>query len=203
MPPWALDRHPQPLFTERLILQPLGPEHAPALFAALRDPAVYDFIPERPPTAVVDLEARYRRTSAGPPDDAERWWNWAVAGRDQPETPFGTVETSISRNARRAVMGYVFGSAAWGRSWAFEACSAVLVYLHAHVPGTPVEAFIDTRNVRSVALAERLGFERVETLVGADYIKGVVSDEYRYRLAAAGSAGVRSAKARSASRSSR
>lgn len=198
MPSSPLERRPQPLLTARLVLQPLGPQHAPPLFAALRDPAVYDFIPEKPPDTAADLEARYRRTAAGPPGNDERWWNWAVAPREHPEAPFGTVETSIGVAPRRAVIGYVFGSNAWGRGFACEACHAVLAYLEARLPGVTVEAFIDTRNARSVALAERLGFERMETLVGADYFKGVVSDEYRYRLAAAGSA-----SARSASRSSR
>jgi [ribosomal protein S5]-alanine N-acetyltransferase len=41
---------------------------------------------------------------------------------------------------------------------------------------------MDTRNAASVSLAEALGFERVCTTLGADYFKGLVSDEYRYEL---------------------
>jgi len=125
----VLEGHPQPLFTERLTLRPLGPEHAPALFAAFRDPAVYEFIPDDPPRAAGDLEARYRRTSAGPPTNDERWWNWAVASRERPDAPFGTVETSIRCDTGRALIGYVFGRAAWGCGFACEACRAVLSHL--------------------------------------------------------------------------
>ena len=182
MLPSVLEANPQPLFTERLALQPLGPEHAPALFAAFRDPAVYEFVPDDPPRAAADLEARYRRTSAGPGTQEERWWNWAVAPCERPDAPFGTVETSIRCDTRRAVIGYVLGRAAWGRGFASEACRAVLAHLYGNLFPATVEAFIDTRNTRSIRLAERLGFERQETLVGADYFKGTASDEYRYRL---------------------
>ncbi len=165
-------------------MAPLGPEHAPTLFDSLGDPAVYAFIPFEPPRSVTELEARYNRMRAGPGTDNERWWNWAVATRDCKDRFFGTVEFSINVLERRAVLGYVFGQGAWGHGFACEACREGLAYVCALLPDTVIDAFIDTRNARSIALAGRLGFERQETLHAADYFKGQRSDEYRYRLTA-------------------
>ncbi|MDQ2908584.1 MAG: GNAT family N-acetyltransferase [Candidatus Eremiobacteraeota bacterium] len=180
LPPQS--RH-EPLTTERLALTPLGSEHAAALFAALHDPSVYAFIPHNPPRSVAELEARYRRIARGSGDSGEWWWNWAVAAVERCDAPFGTVELSVTVRARRAVLGYVFAPHAWGHGFASEASRAALSYLCERVPGAVVDAFIDTRNVRSIALIERLGFTRQETLRGADYFKGATSDECRYRLA--------------------
>lgn len=184
VPPASPQSRHEPLVTARLRLTPLNPQHGPALFAALGDPSVYEFIPQNPPRSIGELEARYRRIAQGSGDSEEWWWNWAVAATDRSEAPFGTVEFSVTVPAHRAVLGYVFGPAAWGHGFASEACRAVLDYLHERVPGAVVDAFIDTRNVRSIALIQRLGFERQETLLGADHFKGGASDEFRYRLSA-------------------
>ncbi len=167
------------------MLVPLGVEHARALYDALRNPELYRYIPTDAPATARDLEARYRRTFAGPAAPDERWWNWAVAGRESPAVPFGTVETSLSQNGANAQIAYVFGLAAWGRGYAREACEAVLAYLGERARTTTIEAYIDTRNTRSIRLVERLGLERVETISGADYFKGSPSDEYHYRLSLA------------------
>jgi ribosomal-protein-alanine N-acetyltransferase len=178
----ALSRRPARLETARLVLLPLGSEHASALFLALGDPQVYRFIPGDAPLGTHILEARYRHTSAGPASSAERWWNWAVAARETPALPFGTVEVSLADNGARAQLGYLFGRAAWGHGFAFEACRAVVACVREEAQAEQIDAFIDTRNERSIRLAQRLGMRRLETLIGADHFKGSASDEYHYRL---------------------
>lgn len=181
VPPATPQSRYAPLVTARLRLTPLNPRHGAALYAALHDPSVYEFIPQNPPRSAGELEARYRRIAQGSGDDEEWWWNWAVAAAEHCEAPFGTVELSVTVPARRAVLGYVFGPAAWGHGFASEACRGALHYLHERMPTAVVDAFIDTRNVRSIALIERLGFERQETLHDVDF-KGGSSEEFRYRL---------------------
>ncbi len=178
----APGRRPARLETERLVLLPLGAEHASALFEALRDPEIYRYVPGDAPLAADVLEARYRRTAAGPAKNDERWWNWAVATRARPDAPFGTVEVSLTAHGACAQLGYLFGVAAWGHGFAFEACGAAIAYLRAEARTKQIDAFIDTRNLRSIRLAGRLGLQRVETLIGADHFKGSASDEYHYRL---------------------
>lgn len=177
-----MNARPQAITTERLLLAPLGVEHADALFEALHDAEIYRYVPGDVPQRANDLALRYRRTSAGPAAPDERWWNWAVAARERPAKPFGTVETSLSQSGKHASLGYMFGRSAWGRGFAFEACSAAIAYLRRHAATERIDAFIDTRNERSIRLAERLGMHRVETVARADYFKGSASDEYHFRL---------------------
>ena len=177
-----MNAHPEAIETERLILAPLGVEHANPLYDALRDAEIYRFVPGDEPQNPNVLALRYRRTAAGPAARDERWWNWAVAARERPASPFGTVETSLSQSGRHAVLGYMFGRAAWGRGFAFEACSAAISYLRRVARTERIDAFVDTRNERSIRLAERLGMQRVETVIDADRFKGSASDEYHFRL---------------------
>lgn len=177
-----MNAHPDAISTERLILAPLGVEHAGALFEALRDPELYRYVPGDAPERENVLAARYRRTAAGPRAHDERWWNWAVATRELPSLPFGTVETSLTHDGAHAVLGYMFGRSAWGRGFAFEACGAAIAYLRERARTRQIDAFVDTRNERSIRLAERLGMERIETIVVADRFKGSASDEYHFRL---------------------
>lgn len=139
-------------------------------------------MPVDPPASAATLVERYTRTAAGPPSPAERWYNWAVAPSHAPDRPFGTVETTLLAD-RRALLAYALGPAAWGRGYAAEACGATLAFLRERTPVAVVEALVDTRNARSIALLERLGFARRATIVDADYFKGSPSHEFRYALA--------------------
>ena len=47
---------------------------------------------------------------------------------------------------------------------------------------TTASALVDTRNAKSIALLERLGFVRTRVIKDADFFKGASSDEYEYQL---------------------
>lgn len=143
---------------------------------------MYRFVPGEAPASAAELEARYRRTWNGPQAQGERWYNWAVAPRGEPARAFGTVELSLLGGGTRALLAYSLGREAQGRGYATEACRAALAYLRDGTPVRLVEAFVDTRNARSIALLERLGFARTATIYGADAFKGTTSDEYQYSL---------------------
>ena len=177
-----MNAQPGTIATERLVLAPLDVAHAHALFEALRDPEIYRYVPGDAPRDPSVLALRYRRIAAGPTAPEERWWNWAVATRERPADPFGTVETSLSQSGLYAMLGYRFGRSAWGRGFAFEACDAAIAYLRRNARTERIDAYVDTRNERSIRLAERLGMHRVETILGADCFKGSSSDEYHFRL---------------------
>jgi RimJ/RimL family protein N-acetyltransferase len=134
------------------------------------------------PASVASLEERYRRTAAGPDDPLERWWNWTVVVRrgELASSAIGTVETTLLLREDRVLIAYSFGRDAWGSGYAFEACAAAIAYVRRATAMSGIAAFIDTRNAKSIALAERLGLERKETIVNADRFKGLPSHEYFY-----------------------
>ena len=58
----------------------------------------------------------------------------------------------------------------------------VLPHIFRTYDSPAIFAEIDTRNIPSIHLVERLGFTRVAYIPHADEFKGNVSNEYRYRL---------------------
>jgi RimJ/RimL family protein N-acetyltransferase len=102
--------------------------------------------------------------------------------RGADELALGTVEVSIEASQHLASLAYTFGRAFWGAGYAFEACSATIAYVSSSTNVTCLTAEIDTRNARSIALVERLGFVRTKTIPGADFFKGARATSSRTKL---------------------
>jgi RimJ/RimL family protein N-acetyltransferase len=169
----------RPLETPRLVLEPLNVAHAQALYQALQAPELYQFIPGDPPTSRDSLAARYESLATRhSPDGKELWLNWVLRLRET-GVYVGTVEVTVYRN-RTAYLAYQIFPPFWRQGLARESCVCVLAHLVAHYQVSRVEAEIDTRNVASIHLVERLGFIRVSLTPQADFFKGAYSDEYRY-----------------------
>jgi RimJ/RimL family protein N-acetyltransferase len=169
------------LESERLALEPLLPEHAARTFALWQDERLYTFIPFEPPTDLVALEARYR-TLAGrrSPEGAEEWLNWFA--REKSNGDYVALIQVTIRPDSSAYLAYITFAAQWRRGYGCEACQAVIRWLI----GRGVEEIVaemDTRNVASIRLIEKLGFGRVAYVPKAAMIRGADSDEYRYSLA--------------------
>jgi RimJ/RimL family protein N-acetyltransferase len=177
------DAAEQLLETPRLLLEPLVPEHAPAVFDDLRDPRLYSFIPTEPPESLAALDRRYRalRTRASP-DGKEAWLNWIARLRVSGQY-IGTFQATVYGD-RRAHLAYIVFSRYWRQGYAKEGCARVLESLRHEWRITVVAAELDTRNVASIRLAEALGFKRVGFKPGADFFKGSASDEYLYEFLA-------------------
>src|SRR5215207_9766182 len=68
----------EPLVTERLILEPLRPDHAREMVAVLADPGLYVHTGGSPPSEA-ELAERYARQSRGAsPDGGQGWLNWIL-----------------------------------------------------------------------------------------------------------------------------
>lgn len=168
------------LETDRLRLEPLRESHAAELFDLLSDHRLYEFIPQDPPTTLDALASRYRfLESRHSPDGDEAWLNWAVRSTED-GICVGTVQVTIAPD-RRAQLAYEIGVPFWRRGFATEACARVISALFED--GIPeVWAELDTRNVASIRLLERLGFTRGALRRNADRFKGADSDEWTYTL---------------------
>lgn len=167
------------LLTPRLRLEPLTVEHAPRLFPVLSDPTIYTYLPGEPPTSVESLRERYERLQRRvSPSGEERWLNWAVwleaSGR------YAGVMQATVRRENDALIAYELGEPFRGAGYATEACEAVLAALASDYSVERVLAYVDTRNLASIRLLERLGFRRIDRIENADYFKGAPSDELVY-----------------------
>ncbi|HEX5849300.1 MAG TPA: GNAT family N-acetyltransferase [Rubrobacter sp.] len=169
------------LETGRLLLEPILPAHAPALYERMQEERLYRFIPQDPPNTPQALENRYEFLSARrSPDGREAWLNWAVREKRSGDY-VGTLEATVEAS-EPAFIAYMVFAPYQRQGFAAEACGRLLEHLFADYGVGVVAAEIDTRNVASIALVESLGFERVGFQKDADRFKGSTSDEYRYEI---------------------
>ena len=146
----------------RLDYETLVPAHAAALFPALSDPAVYQYIDGRPPQSVEELGSRLERMSGGPPPHraGETWWNYVVRRADTGDA-IGFLEATITEE--RAEIAYQFGSAHWGHGYATEAARWHQGQLAERTRVETLWATARPENVRSLRLLARLGYVQVSS----------------------------------------
>ena len=164
------------LRSPRLVLEPLVPAHAEALFAGFADPRLYTWIPTDPPASIDALRDRYRRLATrSSPDGRERWLNWAARLAEAP-IYVGLFEATVRSDATASLAYFVFSEHA-RRGYGVEGAGVVVDHLFESVRVRAIRANIDTRNLASIRLVERLGFVRESLVLQADHFKGAASDE--------------------------
>jgi ribosomal-protein-alanine N-acetyltransferase len=174
------DYEPVTLRTPILALEPLRASHAAEMFDHLSNPDHYTFIPQNPPTSLEVLRERYERLETRrSPNGEQLWLNWAI--RLATGEAAGLIQATVYPDGRGA-MAYELFQAFQGRGIATEAMRAVLDHLRAKARLARATALVDTRNVKSIRLLERLGFERKRFIKDADTFKGSTSDEFEYEL---------------------
>lgn len=177
--PVDFDAYREPrLETPRLLLEPINAWHGEPMFAGLKDPQLYVYTSDEPPSSVRDLSQKYealesRRSPAGD----ELWLNWAVL--DRVKGYAGLVQATVGPDSTSLVAWRIFAS--FQRSGlALEATCAMLDHL-ASIGVTEAIAFIDTRNTASIRLAEKLGFARLALYEKREKLRGRWVDDVEYR----------------------
>jgi RimJ/RimL family protein N-acetyltransferase len=150
------------LQTERLDLEPLVPSHAKLLFPNLRDPQLYEFLDSEPPKSIAILETQYRRWEPRrSPDGKQAWLNWA--GRLRGGDYIGWFQATGYDNGR-ADLAYLVFAAHQRHGYAAESCRAIVDYLSTEHGVRTIRTTIDSKNMASIALAQKLGLKQT----GAD-----------------------------------
>ena len=170
------------LQTPRLVLEPTTPEHAREAWPYLDDERMWEFFPDLRPKTLDDLRALYRRWERGSPfpNRNETWENWLCRSRETGLLLGATQATIVANDTAHIAYGiYVVHRR---NGYAREAARATVEHLQ-HVHGVRrVLAEMDVRNVASVAVAESLGFRRVETRLGVRRGYGPATGEFVYEL---------------------
>jgi RimJ/RimL family protein N-acetyltransferase len=90
----------------------------------------------------------------------------------------GYVQAGVAEGV--ATLAYLLAVAAQRQGYAREAVGAVIGHLTAQGVAR-FRACVDTRNARSIALLEALGFACAVVRPGAEVIHGLVTDEAEYQ----------------------
>jgi RimJ/RimL family protein N-acetyltransferase len=152
--PWP---RAEALTTQRLVLEPLRPDHARELAPVLADPALHAFTGGQP-AAEDELRARFARQAEGrSPDGTQGWLNWVARDRAT-RAPLGTVQATITDDAgvRTAALAWVVATSRQGEGLATEAARAARDWL-ADQSVTRFVAHIHPDHGASAAVARHLG----------------------------------------------
>lgn len=148
------------LATPELMLEPLVPADAEAMFEVLGDPQLYRHLDERAPPSVDHLRRLYTRLESRlSPDASQVWLNWVVRRPGLP--PLGYVQATVMLN-HTAWVGYVFSAQHWGRGYATQAGQTLLEHLSSDYGVRRVLARVEAANLRSIRLLQRLAFRQAE-----------------------------------------
>ncbi len=146
--------------TQRLRIEPLVESHARKLFHALQDLRLYRFYAGQPPPTIGELERRYagwaKRIS---PDGSQIWLNYAL--RKDDGVYVGWIQATIAGDV--ATIGYDVFPDFWRQGYGSEACGRLVRALCTEAPVRRVVAMVDSENLASIRLLQRLGFEPVWT----------------------------------------
>jgi RimJ/RimL family protein N-acetyltransferase len=163
--PWP---HAEALTTQRLVLEPLRPDHAGELAPVLADPALHAFTGGQP-VSEDELRARFARQAAGrSPDGAQGWLNWVARDRAT-QAPVGTVQATITddEGVRTAALAWVIAASRQGEGLATEGARAARDWLRDHGV-TRFVAHIHPDHGASAAIARHLGLAATDERVGGE-----------------------------------
>jgi RimJ/RimL family protein N-acetyltransferase len=154
------------LRTPRLVLNPLAESDANLIGEALRDPALYRYLPQPIPADAADVRALVARWAGGSRDPDLLWMNWigvetATLGR------VGLFQATIEPSQRTARIGYIIFSAFQRRGFGREGVGALVQALEARADTDVILADVSEANRASRALISSLGFTEREHRPGA------------------------------------
>jgi RimJ/RimL family protein N-acetyltransferase len=157
----------QTLRTERLELVVLDPARdAAELHVMLGDPEVHGYSPEEATPDVASTRARLAEEFAG---NGGLTWTIRLLGSSE---ALGTVGVFYDQGTTIRGLSWRLRRSHWGRGLMGEAARVAVAYLLEQPKIDGVEAWIDTRNVRSLGVARRAGLDEVARMprVYADHV---------------------------------
>lgn len=156
------------ILTERLILRPARMEDLADLHAIMSDPRAMRY---------------WSHAAHAGTERTERYLTGMVAAVPEAEEYMVELRAAPGRVIGKAgcwrmdEVGYIFHPDVWGNGYAFEALATILPRAFARFPElAEITADVDPRNVASVRLLERLGFERTGSAENTFEVEGVWTD---------------------------
>ncbi len=169
------------LETPRLILRPLDPSDADAIFHIQSDPDVTRYLGRDADTTMEPTLRRLQLVFDGIREHSGI--RWGIVRRDDPTVLMGTVGFwKWNKPHFYAEIGYELGSAFWRKGYMTEAIRAALRFGFDHMELHRVEANIDPENKGSRRVVEKLGFAQEAVLRQNWFYDGKFTDSIIYGI---------------------
>lgn len=164
--------------SERLVLEPLLGSHAPALFALLQEPRLYQWIPVLPPRSCDTLRQRWEALSVRSVRAEGLSLGWAVR-RASDGRYLGKCDAEVRPDNVASNVGYILGLPFWGQGYATELVRALASHLEQHGVSEQ-RALVTLGNGASERVLSKAGFIRGRVIVDNDTIRGERCDDVEY-----------------------
>jgi len=169
------------IITRRLRLSRLAPSDVMAIYEYRSDPEVCRY-QSFEPGSIEDAAAFTARLQGYPFDTPGTWFQFAIRQAGSAEV-IGDVGVHFPDDSpRQAEIGFTLAPAYQGRGYATEAVSALIEHLLGSCKKHRVFASVDPRNIRSVALLERLGMRQEAHFRESLWFKGEWVDDVIYAI---------------------
>ncbi len=163
------------LQTERLILRPVQPDDAEAMFDYLRDEETVRFItvpPVKTVTEVIEnsIQSYFMLDPIG---------KWAIV---YDQKMVGTIDLRLNEAHRQAEIGYVLNKLYWGQGIMPEAAQAILAVGFDQLQLVRIFSEHDTRNPKSGRVMTKIGMQQEGVALKSQIIKGEIVDMVHYAI---------------------
>lgn len=171
---------PLPVRTGRLTVRPFVAEDFPFYADYHSRQEVYQYLYTHPPEGDTLREQFAEAMNNVLADDGDALH---LAVTNESEDIVGEVLLKLAnRGARQAEVGYIFHPDFAGKGYATEAVRAIIDLGFRQLGFHRIFARLDTHNLGSVGVVERLGLRREAHLVENDCFNGAWGDEYIYAV---------------------
>ena len=163
------------LQTERLILRPVQPDDAEAMFDYLRDEETVRFITVPPVKTVTEvlensIQSYFMLDPIG---------KWAIV---YDQKMVGTIDLRLNEAHRQAEIGYVLNKCYWGQGIMPEAAQAILAVGFDQLQLVRIFSEHDTRNPKSGRVMTKIGMQQKGVALKSQIIKGEILDMVHYAI---------------------
>lgn len=166
------------LTTSRLLLKPISPDDAEAVFAYRSDSQVAKYQSFYPVSAEDTRAFIIQNTQAFNTEDT--WFQMGIYSQDQVIGDVGI--HFIGPINSQCEIGYTLALNQQGNGYAIEAVTAVVDYLFGTLKKHRIAASLDPRNTASEKLLQRMGFRREGCFLKSYYNQGVWEDDLVYGM---------------------
>lgn len=167
--------------TERLLINPLRLEDAPAIFSARTNPKTNTFLPWKPKT-VEEVEEHIRKASLIPPNTPESWHLLATRLKETGELVGDVGIHFIGPQNQQAEIGYMVLDGYQGRGYATEAIQGVFAFLFSTYKKHRITAAVDPVNSKSVQLLRKVGMRQEALHIKSFWMDGQWLDDVIFAI---------------------
>lgn len=164
------------LSTRRMLLEPVTESHAEEVLDLFKDSELHRYVPFEPASIEATRARCARWASRKSPSGDELWLNWLAREQDS-RVVIGHFQAGVKEGGVASI-GYLVARQFQGQDFACEGLESIFDFLSEQLAVQEIKAWVDTRNIASIRLAEQLGMKQSALIRDADFFKGATSDEF-------------------------